>query len=503
MIKITLLNLALGICLLLAVQPSFAPPAFAAAVPGGDDTGGGAGGDTGGGTGGDTGGGTGGDTGGDTDAIGGGVPIRAEGETNAGGTTSEGSLTQPVVDPIGTCACTTCTIQIPLHHMRIQTEVTLQFVQHEEWIVETFFIENILPAMMLMAEQLTDAGIYQVEMFGTFLDAKHQLETQRLFQQLTARAHKDYHPSEGMCTLGTTVRSLAMSDRRSNLSQTTLASRMMQRQALSGENLAFQGTDSDQRSRLAAFKANYCEQADNQNGLGDLCPEPVAEPGRRNIDVDYTRNIESRLTLEMNFANLPGAPGTAELTDDEQDAFALAANLYSHNLPPQVEAEKLGKAAADQVRLSTAEKYLDLRAIFAKRSVAQNSFAALVGMRASGDPQSAPYVKAVLRELGIADDEEINKLLGESPSYFAQMEILTKKLYQNPVFYTELYDKPANIERKGAALQAIGLMQDRDLYNSLIRSEATLSVLLETMLETEQERVTNTRGRINTGGGAR
>jgi hypothetical protein len=47
------------------------------------------------------------------------------------------------------------------------------------------------------------------------------------------------------------------------------------------------------------------------------------------------------------------------------------------------------------------------------------------------------------------------------------------------------------VERKGAALQAIGLMQDRDLYNSLIRSEAVLSVLLETMLEKEQEKVVN------------
>jgi hypothetical protein len=105
-----------------------------------------------------------------------------------------------------------------------------------------------------------------------------------------------------------------------------------------------------------------------------------------------------------------------------------------------------------------------------------------------------------MKELGITEQEEIEKILGKKPSYFAQMEVLTKKLYQNPVFYTELYDKPANVARKGAALQAIGLMQDRDLYNSLLRSEAVLSVLLETMLMKEQEKIVNAGAKLNPGG---
>src|SRR5690606_4894496 len=108
-------------------------------------------------------------------------------------------------------------------------------------------------------------------------------------------------------------------------------------------------------------------------------------------------------------------------------------------------------------------------------------------MRASGDEGSAPYTKALIKELGITSTDEIDKFLGEKPSYFAQMEVLTKKIYQNPTFYTELYDKPVNVERKGAAIEAISLMQDRDLYNSLLRSEAVLSVLLETMLIKEQQ----------------
>jgi len=66
------------------------------------------------------------------------------------------------------------------------------------------------------------------------------------------------------------------------------------------------------------------------------------------------------------------------------------------------------------------------------------------------------------------------------------MELLTKKIYQNPDFYTNLYDKPANVSRKGVAMQAIGLMQKFDMLKSTLRKEASLSVLLELAVTDEQ-----------------
>jgi hypothetical protein len=409
------------------------------------------------------------------------------------------------------CHCQECNTKIPQHYGDVRSHTQSEFQTHRNWIVNTFWLENMLPALQLMAEQLTAVGIAQMQMVGAMLDAKHQMETQRLFQEMTARAHKDYQPSEGMCTFGTTVRSLAGSERRSNMAQVAFAARMIQRQAASGDVTSIEGLDSDKRSRMAHFLKNYCDQADNANGLGTLCRQAVPKPERRNIDVDYTRNIESRLTLDVSFIPDPagGTAGTAnnaqsqdEATADEQDVFALAANLFSTNVAPIVPPEDYATKDG-RIRIGNVEKYMDMRSVFAKRSVAQNSFAAIVGQRAAGAPESAPYLKAIMKEFGITKPEEINQLIGEKPSYFAQMEVLTKKLYQNPTFYTELYDKPVNVERKGAAMQAIGLMQDRDLYNSLLRSEVVLSVLLETMLQKEQDKVVNEGPKRNPAGGAR
>ena len=103
------------------------------------------------------------------------------------------------------------------------------------------------------------------------------------------------------------------------------------------------------------------------------------------------------------------------------------------------------------------------------------------------------FLYSALKEMsgdGISDDE-VKKYLGDKPSYFAQMEMLSKKIYQHPGFYTDLYDKPANVLRKEAAMQAIDLMQKRDIYRSLLRSEALFSVILETELMKQQRDIEN------------
>jgi hypothetical protein len=402
------------------------------------------------------------------------------------------------------CSCTVTVLIVSLQQWflgsdatvpRINRFVTEEFIGHRSWFINIFWEDNLLPAMMLMAEQLTAVAIQQMQIIGAFLDAKHQLETQRLFQELTARAHKDYHPSVEMCQIGSGIRSLAASERRGEYNAVLMSQRSLDRQLGNANTSAVYGNDLDKESRLTQFKADFCDPRDNNNGLGLMCygiPNPTfgaAQP-RWNKDIDFTRTVDFPWTLNVNFTD-------ATLTDNEEEVMALANNLYAHHVFARPGAALL----APQTNLpmtSMQKRYLDMRAIIAKRSVAENSFNAITAMKSEGTGGSTDFLAALLQELGIVDHDssgsnldEVEELLGENPSYYAQMEVLTKKIYQDPQFYTNLYDKPANVRRKDVALQAIALMQKFDMFKSYLRSEAALSVLLELAVIDLQEEVEN------------
>ncbi len=397
----------------------------------------------------------------------------------------------------GGFGCTPCAndcVAISLNESQLTIRHTDQeFIQHERWLVDVVFNQNLLPALMLFAEQITAMAMHQVAVIGALLDAKHQLETQRLFQTMTAQAHKDYHPSEGMCTFGTMTRSLAASERNVDLTAITISNRLLQRELHSGDAMATRGQTSDYLSRFKQFRELYCNQADNAQGLRLTCPQPSADRSRMDNDISYTTLVDAPLTLKLDFT-AQGIPDhqtnrhIQTVSADEEDVFALSSNLYAHFVPPAIPEALLNDANNNGIMNETgAQHYMDIRAIAAKRSVARNSFSSIAAMKAQGQPEVQPYMYAIMNEFGITNPQDIRDYLGDRPSYYAQMEVLTKKMYQNPIFYTELYDKPVNVARKEVAMQAIDLMQKRDIYRSMLRSEAILSVMLETALEEQQD----------------
>lgn len=393
---------------------------------------------------------------------------------------------------------------------RISLFVTEEFIGHRSWWINVFWEDNLLPAMMLMSEQLTAVAVQQMQVIGSFLDAKHQLETQRLLQELQARAHKDYHPSVGMCEFGTNVRSLAASERRGEYNAVLLSQRSMDRQLGNANSSAVYGNDMDKASRLEQFKENFCDPRDNNNGLSFMCygaaaPVPAPTPAQRarwNRDIDYTRTVDFPWTLNVDFTD-------NVQTDAEEEIIALSNNLYAHHVFARPGAALLAPQPGMAIT-NMQKRYLDMRSIVAKRNVAENSFNAITSMKSRGSGGSEAFLQALLNQLGVADEgapagnlDEIRALLGDDPSYYAQMEVLTKKIYQNPQFYTNLYDKPANVRRKDVALQAIGLMQKFDMFKSYLRSEAVLSVLLELAVSDLQTEVENEMAPLTTEGETR
>lgn len=345
---------------------------------------------------------------------------------------------------------------------------------HEDWIINTMFRGNILPAMQLMAEQLTAVMLQQVQILGALFDAKQQLETQRSFEKLAAEANRDYQVSNGLCEFGTAVRSLASSARRAEFNATALSQRSMDRNLGNAGVSAQRGREFDRETRLQQFRTTYCDPKDDVGLLKDLCPNP-GPPERHNRDVNYAAVVDYPLTLKANFTD-------TDLKRDEQDVFALASNLYGDEVFIRPPPASLELKPGDQELPEMIQNYMDARAVVAKRALAENSYNALIGMKTESPEStvgSAKYLQELIKQLGVNNDADIKEMLGEHPSYYAQMEVLTKKIFQNPLFYTNLYDKTANVARKDVALKAISLMQKFDTFKSSLRTEANLSMLLE------------------------
>lgn len=369
-------------------------------------------------------------------------------------------------------------------HDNTRQFITDEFKKHQIWMLDTFFREHFVVALMLMTEQLVTNGYNQMLALGAIFDAKEQLESQRLFQRRLAEAHKKYQPGTEMCVFGTGIRSLAASNRNAEVDAFVFGRRSIDRQLGIGDVAAGAGRAPEALSRLKNVVELYCDNRDNRDVMRFLCAVETP-PERRNKDIDYTRTMGTRMTLEIDLTD-------TDLTDDETDVFALASNLYAHHVFNRIPLPVMDTGAGQQT-------WQDARAVVAKRNVAENSFYAIMGMKAQGTESSedtAQYLRAIFQRMDLSEDDA-RRLIGDRPSYFAQMQVLTQAMYQSPSFFINLYDKPANVARKKVSMQAINLMLDRDRFRSELRTEALLAQLLEMEVIKAQEGLATRSGLLH------
>lgn len=393
-----------------------------------------------------------------------------------------------------------------------------EFKETERFIAQTLWGKGILPVLMKAAGQFTTIAMQQAMIIGMFIDAESQMDSQRLLQEIHAKTHKDYHPSVGMCEFGSLMKGIATTERRGEVTAVILGQRSLNRQLGNYDSSGLYGHNLDKHPRILQFKNLFCNEKDRGSALEHVCTSKVewgqtsfdaAKRKRINKDIDYFTLMDSPWNLNIDFTNnkILDTSSTPNVhNEDEEHVLALAANLYGHETFPRPPARLLeNKPGLPISKMQTS--YLNMRSIIAKRSVAENSFYAIAALKTEGHtlpetgggtkPMSARiYMEHILKELGVPSTEILN-VLGENPSYYAQMDILTKKIYQNPDFYTNLYDKPANIKRKSVAIQAIKLMQKFDMLKSFLRGEASVSLLLELAVVDLQADIENQIQSIN------
>lgn len=384
--------------------------------------------------------------------------------------------------------------------------------RYQFFLLEDFFLKKLLPALMSMAEQFTVTMMHQVTAIGTFIDAEQQMDVQLRLQRMTARAHKDYRPSAGMCTFGTNIRSLAAANNKGRLTASVMAHMAQNRNLGTAYSSGAEGASTDRPSRLITFRDKFCDlddlnrivdsgdsEKELKTGLYFCSKDPKEDFKTVNMDIDFNRTVMLPRTINLDF-------DIEELSDSGEKTpyISMARNLYGHDLFARISRASVAGQGWDE--------YQDARRIEAMHSVAQDTYNWLLAMKTRGTSEDSKasgsegtsektglFMKRIMIELGMPDDEAVlNHYFAGSQkggdelkamSYYAQMEVLAKKMYMRPEFYTGLYDTPANVRRKSVSMKAINSMLERDIYESYLRSEMMLSLVLEAKLDPIKESI--------------
>ena len=347
----------------------------------------------------------------------------------------------------------------------------------QDFIMDTFYTETVEPSFKKFADEIRNAEIFKTATYGAFLDASILMDTLRDLQISTTKTLQNYAPSDQICRFGTLSRSLSATDLRVDTNRLVLSEMGLARNLGTTGSLAAAGRGQDNLNRLHLFAERFCSLTDNASGLNELC---LLDVGARTLDlnedrdIDFTRSIDTKQTINGDFTD-------ANQTQEEAQIVGLSQYLYGHNQPNQ----RISDADFKE-KSGSANLYGEYRSASARRAAAQNTYNTLAAMKMAGSGASNEYMLAVLADLGVPPAEVENYLLGKNAyepfaksSYSAQMDILTRRLYQDPKFYANLMDTKTNVRRTSAAIQGVGLMQDRDIYRSMERSEMLLGLMVQ------------------------
>ncbi|MEM6811365.1 MAG: hypothetical protein AAF549_02750 [Pseudomonadota bacterium] len=399
----------------------------------------------------------------------------------------------PVAKSCGAVCNCSCRRPIEQNHIDIRAHMTDEMIRHRTWFIDEFFTRHIRPAMILMTNQLSAVSMKHIFLVGKFLDASHQMETQRLLQLKMAETHSRMQLSEGFCEIASGVKGLHISEDKANIGQIAFVNRMMDRALKNNDSMSGGGENSDLLSRIDDYRNFYCNQYDNGGRLDRLCGG-IGQPGvTKNKDINFFQTVLAEQTILGDIVtDVAGDVDGQGENLDAYDVFALTTNLFGHEQNPDMPRTDL--ATEEGMPLSKSIEYINLRSIAAKRNVAKNTFSAIVSERFQGaEAIDFSHLRRIVVDLGVPESE-VYELMGAIPSYFAQRKVLTDYIYQNPVFYTELYESPENVLRKDTAIKALNLTIQDDFFDRQLESEATLAVILDVMLESERMKV---RGEIS------
>ncbi len=369
-------------------------------------------------------------------------------------------------------------------HSSTQRKFSAEEQAFKAYVLTSLWAGEVLPSLMKMTMQAVVDVTLQTFMIGSQIDARIQIGHQRKVFSHTAQSSLDYTPDEDVCTIATSVRSLAASEDKAEFAVIPLVQATLSRLLMLGDDPAAPGPAADRENRHATYTEKFCSPYENNSQMRSVCPEGAGADSK--WDADYARwGTAGTVPVDFSGEDEEGEDGEAVPTA-ETAAFEFMKNMFGDDLPARLSAEDL-KDETNQIRL------IEERSLIAKRMVAATSGAHYLAMRSAGTEKSAEYLEPIYTALGVSEEDAEMRLHGEEgdtpPSYFAQMETLTRTVYQNPDFFTGLTTLRPRLLQKEVAMKAIGVMQEMDHFDCELRSEMLFALLLEMALIEAQERI--------------
>ena len=350
----------------------------------------------------------------------------------------------------------------------------------------------ILQSIKLLAPPITGATLLQPALEGNLRNA--QLGTRVLDQRNAASADilLNGQVSNQVCRIASVAQSLGASDLYARTVQMSVSDtardRALMRMGMSSgftdakrlEGNSQIGQAADNAGRWDLYRRSFCNK--NDPNVKEICLN--TDPAMNDRDINFANATSYYKQIDINIAPVTGShQNSTNFGSKDFDAvMALSNNLYAHDL----------SFTADDVGRNNAERLMGLRSTLAMRNVVQNSYSAFVAARASGVGGNSNSMKALMAELKGEQSLDVEAdIFGARPSYEAQMDALSRKLYQTDAFYKNLMENPANVKRQQVAMQAVDLMNKHDIAQSLERTEMLMALWLEVKLRKKQAQIEN------------
>ena len=342
----------------------------------------------------------------------------------------------------------------------------------EDVILDDLSADNWTAALMKMTEQISAGQTKQIETQASFTDSHNLNDVEIAANQQVADTVEEMRPSKGLCERQTAAAGLVSSDIKMKA-----ASENMSREKLSSSlnlpgTVGAPGPGVRQERRLRQVQTVY-QSGDTMNGaVGEALGVTPADSTRLNADL-FPGFYTKATYPNVDFSD-------AETTDEETDLLAFQDNIcQTTNLPNPPPVLLRDPQQQDVLR--------DINDMAAVQGLACYGVQSQAALYQEGSGESAEYIRAILAQSGVEDEEEIESIMGpnDKPSFMAQMKVLTHYMNNGAGQAAENVSHPADLQRKVVLQDAANLMLKYETYKALKQTAANLVMINELDLRDE------------------